>query len=195
LGSGFHERRHNWWPGLDEVGLDDVAQALTDAGLKPRATQSEDAAQASEEVAQAFRPARIKPVLITPPDAPIDEPWWTFRDREEELVAGARQRKADRRHGEAAPLDRVAVVFKSPLPYLYVAAEVFGAAGIPYRTSDALPLAAEQTSAALDLILDAVGSNFTRDTLVALLRSPHLRFLHEGEDVRREAIAALDRAL
>ena len=202
LGSGFHERLHNWWPGLDEVGLDDVAQALTDAGLKPRATQSDDAAQASEkvaqaseEVAQAFRPARIKPVLITPPDAPIDEPWWTFRDREEELVAVARQLKADRRHGEAAPLDRVAVVFKSPLPYLYVAAEVFGAAGIPYRTSDALPLAAEQTSAALDLILDAVGSNFTRDTLVALLRSPHLRFLHEGEDVRREAIAALDRAL
>jgi RecB family exonuclease len=175
LGSGFHERLHNWWPGLDEVGVEDVVR---------------------RDVAQAFKPAaHAKPVLITPPEAPTDEPWWTFRDREEELVAVARQLKADRRHGEAVPLDRVAVVFKSPLPYLYVAGEVFGAAGIPYRTSDALPLAAEQTSAALDLILDAAGSDFTRDTLVALLRSPHLRFLHEGEDVRREAIAALDRGL
>ncbi len=99
-----------------------------------------------------------------------------MRDREEELVMVARRLEADRRNGDAVPLDRTAVVFKHPLPYLYLAAEVFGAAGILYQASDALPLAAEPTAAAIDLVLDAVASNFTRSTLVALLRSPHLPF-------------------
>ncbi|HXD73676.1 MAG TPA: hypothetical protein VN628_08070, partial [Vicinamibacterales bacterium] len=57
------------------------------------------------------------------------------RDREEELVAVAKRLKAD-------PVDpeRVAVVFERPLPYLYIAREVFGGAQIPYQTDDALPL-------------------------------------------------------
>jgi len=160
LASGFHERLHNWWPGLDEVSGEDV-----DAG----GTRGADS-----EVVQAFRPA--KPVLITPPNAPPDEPWWTLRDREEELVAIARQLKADRRNGEAVALERTAIVYKHPLPYLYAAAEVFKSAGIPYQTSDALPLAAEPTSAAFDLVLDAVSSRFSRSTLIALLRSPHFVF-------------------
>jgi hypothetical protein len=84
LGSGLHERLHNWWPGLDEI--------------KPTAA------------------ARVRPMLVTPPAALPDEPWWTFRDREEELVAVARRLKADRRSGESAPLERTAVVFKNPLP-------------------------------------------------------------------------------
>jgi ATP-dependent helicase/nuclease subunit B len=162
LGSGFHERLHTWWPGLDEI-----------------AGQHQPAA---------------KPVLVTPESASAD-PWWTRRDREEELVAVARALKADRRHDESVPLSRTAVVFKTPLPYLYLAREVFGAAGIPYRTSDALPLAAEQSSAAIDLVLEAVSSNFTRDTLIALLRSPHFAFAHDGEAVTRSTTTALDRAL
>src|SRR4029077_15684392 len=104
----------------------------------------------------------------------------TLRDREEELVAIARQLKADRRSGDALPLDRTAIVYKNPLPYLYAAAEIFRGAGIPYQLSDALPLAAEPTSAGLDLILDAVASRFSRSTMIALLRSPHF-FL--GPDV------------
>jgi ATP-dependent helicase/nuclease subunit B len=163
LGSGFHERLHNWWPGLEET---------------------------TPETAPA-----VRPVLMTPPAAAADEPWWTHRDREEELVAIARQLKADRRSGDDVPLDRVAVVFKRPLPYLYLAAEVFGAAGIPYRTSDAMPLAAEPTAAAVDLLLDVVSANFTRATLVALLRSPHLLFTHDGVELTRHSIAALDRGL
>ncbi len=163
LGSGFHERLHNWWPGLEET---------------------------TPEAAPA-----VRPVLMTPPAAPADEPWWTHRDREEELVAIARRLKADRRSGDAVPLDGVAVVFKRPLPYLYLAAEVFGAAGVPYRTSDAMPLAAEPTAAAVDLVLDAVSADFTRATLVALLRSPHLLFTHEGAELSRHSIAALDRGL
>ena len=179
LASGFHERLHNWWPGLAETDL---------AGLEPCA-----ASGVSPEVAQPFRAAR--PVLITPPDATPDEPWWTLRDREEELVAIARQLKADRRNGDHVALDRTAIVYKNPLPYLYAAAEIFRAAGVPYQMSDALPLAAEPTSAALDLILGAVSSRFSRATLTALLRSPHLLFTGEGGAVTRESVSALDRAL
>lgn len=168
LASGFHERLHNWWPGLDEVGPDDLGLAFDDV---------------------------LKPVLITPPNASPDEPWWTLRDREEELVAIARQLKADRRSGDAVPLDRTAIVYKHPLPYLYAAAEIFRGAGIPYQMSDALPLAAEPTSAALDLILDTVSSRFSRGTLIALLRSPHFLFMGEAGEVTRQSVSALDRAL
>jgi RecB family exonuclease len=187
LSSGFHERLHNWWPGLDEVR----AEAL---------------------VVQAFRPAEpafesANPILVTQPGAPPDQPWWTLRDREEELVAVARQLKADRRLGDAVPLDRVAIIYKQPLPYLYAAAEIFRGAGIPYQMSDALPLAAEPTSAALDLILEAVSSRFSRSALVALLRSPHFLFRDDAgspeglpdksapEEVPRESVSALDRTL
>jgi ATP-dependent helicase/nuclease subunit B len=163
LASGFHERLHNWWPGLDEV---------------------------NGEAAPASRP-----VLVTPPDASPEEPWWTLRDREEELVAIARHLKADRRSGDAAALARTAIVYKRPLPYLYVAEEIFRAAGIPYRASDALPLAAEPTAAAIDLVLETVAAGFSRVTVVALLRSPHFTFSHEETEVTRESVSALDRTL
>ena len=191
LASGFHERLHTWWPGLDEIGIAEIARpepCVTEAG----------------GVAKDFSP--VKPVLITQPDAAPDQPWWTLRDREEELIAIARQLKADRRQGDAVPLDRTAIVYKNPLPYLYVAAQIFRSAGIPYQMSDALPLAAEPTSAALDLIIDAVSSRFSRATLIALLRSPHFVFhgandagvdpsVGPGSTVTRESVSALDRAL
>ena len=193
LASGFHERLHNWWPGLEETDLAGLKVCPTSeddlAGLKACVTPGE--AGAGCEVAQGFSPAT--PVLITPPNAAPDEPWWTLRDREEELVAIARQLKADRRSGDDVPLDRTAIVYKNPLPYLYAAVEIFRAAGIPYQMSDALPLAAEPTAAALDLILDAVSSRFSRATLTALLRSPH--FLFSPLEIARESVSVLDRAL
>ena len=136
-----------------------------------------------------------RPRLIVPAAAANDDLWWTLRDREEELVAIARRLKADARDGEAVPLDRVAVVFKRPLPYLYLADEVFGGAGIPFRAFDALPLAAEPTAAAIDLVLEAVSANFTRDVLVALLRSPHLLFVVDDAEVSPQSVSRLDRAL
>src|SRR5262249_44671433 len=155
-----------WWPGLEEVPAVEL-----DGG-----------------------PAR-RPRLVVPPGSDRDVLWWTHRDREEEIIAVARQLKTQRRNGEGLPLDRTAVVYKAPLPYLYVAAEVFGAAGIPFQTADTLPLAAEPPAAALDLVLDAVESNFTRDAVVALLRSPHFVFRHDDGEVSRESTSALDRAL
>jgi ATP-dependent helicase/nuclease subunit B len=163
LESGFHQRLHEWLPGIEE---DSYAAPPRDGDAGPR--------------------------LIVPS---AEHLWWTFRDREEELCAAARQLKADRRADEAVPIERVAVVFKKPLPYLYLADEVFESAGIPHRAYDALPLAAEPAAAAMDLMLDAADANFTRDTLVALLRSPHFAFDRETEPVSRASVSALDRAL
>ena len=165
LGSGFHERLHNWLPGIEEGRGAGVASDVA------------------------------RPALQVPLGAASEEPWWTMRDREEELVSIARQIKADRRSGDAAPLDRTAVVFKHPLPYLYLAAETLPAAGIPYQTFDELPLAAEPLAAALDLTIEAVSASFGREPLVALLRSPHFVFRHDDQEITRESTSALDRAL
>ncbi len=133
---------------------------------------------------------RALPALAVPStDA---RPLFVARDREEELVAIARRMKT--RQG-GAPSDRTAVVFRRPLPYLYLAQSVFGNAGIPYQTQDALPLAAEPASAALDLLVDGASSQLSRDALVALLRSPHYDFASGDPRFGVDAVAALDRAL
>ena len=54
------------------------------------------------------------------------------------------------------------MVFKRPLPYLYLAAGTLGAAGIPFQTFDALPLAGEPFVAVIDLVLDALETSFSR---------------------------------
>ena len=159
LGSGFHERIHSWLPGLEEVDSADLAGRLP----------------------------RVRPYSITPSTDP-DPFWFTYRDREEELVAVAKRAR------ESGPGSR-GVVFKHPLPYLYLAPGTLGAAGIPYSTFDALPLAAEPTAAAFDAVLDAVETNFTRSALVALLRTPHLRFAQGGAEISRASVSALDREL
>ncbi len=121
---------------------------------------------------------------------------FTSRDREEELRAIARQIKAAaRRAGPAQMLDRVAVVFSRPLPYVYVAGTVFESAGIPYQAADALPLAAEPMAAVLDLVFAAVESKFSRSALLALLRSPHLRCDDGGRPLPGAEIDAFDRGL
>ena len=146
LGSGFHERLHSWWPGLEEV----EAEPTVDAAA-PR-----------------------RPVLETP-DEESGRLWFTVRDREEELVAVAQHVKSGHRlQPDPVPLDRTAVVFKRPLPYLYLAAGTLGAAGIPFQTFDARPLAGEPFVAVIDLVLDAVETSFSRGAIIALLTTPHL---------------------
>jgi RecB family exonuclease len=161
LASGFHERLHNWWPGIEELTSDVVL------GSRPR----------------------VRPMLIVPePSVDASPLWFTHRDREEELLAVARRLAAD----PPAPLDRAAVVFKRPLPYLYLAADTLASAGIPHVAADALPLAAEPFVAAVDLVLDALEADFARDTLIALLRAPHFDM---AASLDRVSVAALDRAL
>jgi RecB family exonuclease len=169
LASGFHQRIHEWLPGLEEVEY------------KPKFVES-------------------RPTLTVPIETP-DRPWFLSRDREEELIGIVRRLKANRgeelRQAGFQPrlLERIAVVYKRPLPYLYLAREVFRGAGVPYQTSDALPLAAEPFAAAIDLVLDFAASSFARAPLAALLRSPHFVFGDEGQSLGRESISALDRAL
>ena len=176
LGSGFHQRLHEWLPGLEEATGDGIA------GERPQE----------------------RPVLTVPAGAPQEQLWFVRRDREEELIAVARMHGALKGNGgpkgphynscsadlqvrpsfdqARLPFDdglgeggRVGVVYKRPLPYLYLAPAALGAAAIDYETADALPLAAEPSAAALDLILDAVETSFSRESLVAILRSPHFR--------------------
>lgn len=116
--------------------------------------------------------------------------WFTSRDREEEVLAFARRIKAAPR-AEAA-----ALVYRRPLPYLYLAQEVLEASGIPYETSETLPLAAEPWPAAVDVLVDSILADHTRATLVALLRHPHFQFVDEdGAALPLPAISAFDRLL
>lgn len=149
LGSGFHQRIHDWWPGLDEI------EGAAAAGTAPP----------------------VRPTLVAPRGASAERPWFTFRDREEELVAVANRTNTN-----------TAVVFKHPLPYLYLAPEAFGRQGSRFHANHALPLAAEPVASAFDLALELVETDFARGAIVAMLRSPHLQI---GE-VPREAASALD---
>ena len=133
------------------------------------------------------------PVLAAPePD--LDDQgrrWIVCRDREEELADVARSLKRD----GCCPLERTAVVFQRPLPYLYLARQVFLDAEIPYQASDALPLAAEPFAAALDLVFSFAISEATRASIVELLGSPHWSFDVDGRTIGREDIAAVDERL
>lgn len=128
------------------------------------------------------------PVLICPSEGRL---FSVNRDREDELSSIAVALKTT----GGADLDRRAVVFKRPLPYVYLARDVFADAGIPYQTFDALPLAAEPYAAALDLVFEFVTSNFTREPVVALLASPHFSLRADGAELRRSDISALNRTL
>jgi PD-(D/E)XK nuclease superfamily len=144
--------------------------------------------------------ASVPPVLAAPPlqegfEGPVV---FVCRDREEELVEAARQIKRRAREHGPIQLERIAIVFQRPLPYLYLARQVFSAARIPYQASDALPLAAEPFSAALDLLFAVAAEDATRAALVALLSSPHWTFHDPRRPDRvvvRPHIAALDRLL
>lgn len=182
-------------PGLEE--LDVVAtDRLLASGFHQRL---HDLLPDIEEIEFGAEGRRAPPVLAAPEGT--ERLVFEARDREEELVAIARRLKTD----PPRSLDRVAVVFKRPLPYLYLARSVFASAGIPYETQDALPLAAEPYAAALDLLLEAASTQFTRESIVALLRSPHLDFARGRSATApagkatprpgRAAIAALDRTL
>ncbi len=162
LGSGFHERLHNWWPGIEE--------------------QEED----GERDASG-------PRLAVPPEGSLEQPCFTYRDREEELLAIARRLQPEHATATAPPasLERTGIAFVRPLPYLYLAAEALGASGIAFQSTQALPLAAEPIAAAVDLLLDALETNFTRPALLAVLRCPHF----QGPAELDASMSALDRYL
>jgi RecB family exonuclease/inactivated superfamily I helicase len=137
--------------------------------------------------------AAALPALVVPQSTGDAQParWFVCRDREEELADVARAVKL----GPSTPLDRTAVVFQRPLPYLYLARQVFADAEIPYQALDALPLAAEPFAAAIDLVFSFLLAEGTRATLVALLDSPHWSFEIDGRQIQRQEVAAADKRL
>jgi len=144
-----------------------------------------------EEVASP--PPVPAPAMVVPAGAAGELPFvLEYRDREEELEGVARRLKADRRSGRTVNLEKTALVVARPLPYLYLARDVFQGAGVPFEALDTLPLAAEPYAAAVDVAMECVAAGFTRRALVALLRSPHFRFEVDGAVVSRESVAALD---
>ena len=129
------------------------------------------------------------PVLLVPDAEPGSSGvhWFTSRDREEELADVAAAVKTGEARG------RIALVFQRPLPYLYLAKNVFADAEVAYHALDALPLAAEPFAAALDLVFAAALSEASRTSLIELLASPHWRFsTSEGRFLTREEVRALD---
>ncbi len=162
LAAGFHQRIHDWLPGIEEVRM----------GL----------------------PSPM-PVLAVPGSTRDDQArWHVCRDREEELVDVARVVKSRRQDLAAppAPLSRMGVVFQRPLPYLYLARQVFADARIPYQALDALPLAAEPFAAALDLVFSFVAGEATRASMVELLASPNWSFDVDGRRLEHHDVAAAD---
>lgn len=162
LASGFHQRLHDLLPGIEEER----------SGVEGAA-----------------------PVLVAPESADGHR-WFTCRDREEELVELVRwlAQRAGSSHEPVRPpaLDRFGVVFQRPLPYLYLARQVFADGHLPHEALDALPLAGEPFAATVDVILSFISSEASRPTSLELLRSPHLVF---SEALSPREIAALDATL
>lgn len=167
------------------TGIDLVTTVrLLDAGLRERLG---DLLPGVDEI-PVEASGVTRPTLVTPADGE-GRRHHVWRDREEELLAVVRQVK------RRPATERTAVVFQRPLPYLYVAGQILPSAGVPYETRDTLPLAAEPFAAALDVILSCVASGYARLPLIELLRSPHLRFEHDGTTLEPGMVRALDRAL
>ncbi len=170
LAGAPHERMHVLLPGIREVRADEQATTGEPILLVPPAPE------------RPVAPSGRTPILHV------------ARDREEEVGLFARRVKHAARTTHAR-LDGAALVVQQPLPYVYVAREVLRSAGLPCQLFDTLPLAAEPFAAALDLVFSAISSNFGRQALIALLQSPHFRFVDGEATVSRYDVSALDRAL
>ena len=133
-----------------------------------------------------------------PGDASAPEPaaaCFRYRDREEELRGTALRFTRMANTGDPAPPPRLALVFARPLPYVYLARTAFADAGLAVEVSDALPLAAEPFAALLEQVFQAALSRFSRPSVVALLRSPHLAIEVDGGVPGAAAVSRLERAL
>jgi RecB family exonuclease len=171
-------------PGLQHIDVIATEEQLA-AGFRERLAER----LPDHETDTACGDDNALPILIAPEghDAGFV---FTARDREEELVEVARLLK-----GRKVDPGRFGVVFQRPLPYLYLAQQVFASAGIGFETSDALPLAAEPVAAAIDVLFSCITSEYTRGSLVDLFRVPQFGY---GPDRQRPSagdVAAFNRLL
>ncbi|HEY3886344.1 MAG TPA: PD-(D/E)XK nuclease family protein, partial [Vicinamibacterales bacterium] len=164
-----------------------ATEAMLDAGFRTRLHDALLPGIEEEQPAAGARPSN--PVLLVPDAAGTDDAPRAFRcrDREEELAAFVRERKL----ASSTALARTAIVFQRPLPYLYLARQVFEAAAMPWEAADALPLAGEPFAAAIDVVFTAAAAGFTRATVVELLASPHFIFRDGDRPLTRDDIRRL----
>jgi RecB family exonuclease len=175
------------------IGLERLDVLATEAALE--AGFLDRARHAFVEIEEDQPATAGPPPALVIPDSHDSAPVFSYRDREDELEGVARRLK---RHAAAVSditLDRTGLVVARPLPYLYLAREVFASAGIAFEALDTLPLAAEPYAAAVDVVLECAAANFTRRALMALLRSPHFRFQTDGIEMDRSTIGLLDAAM
>ena len=171
--------------GLDRLEVL-ATETMLDAGLLDRVRHAFVEIDEGEPAA-----AERTPVLVVP-DAGDDGVVFSYRDREDELEGVAKRLK---HNADATPLDRTGLVVARPLPYLYLAREVLASANVAFEALDTLPLAAEPYAAAVDVVLECAAANFTRGALLALMRSPHFRFVIDGVELDRSTMAVLDAAM
>ena len=141
-----------------------------------------------------FDGAPTPPPILIVPDSQPDTRAFVCRDREEELVEFARYVKSA--NGSVSSASSTAsIVFQRPLPYLYLARQVFQDASLTYQALDSLPLAGEPFAAVVDLVFSVIAAGYTRGALVELLRSPHLTFEAGGRPLTLEDVHTFDRQL
>lgn len=172
-------------PGLHKIDLV-ATEALLATGLQERLHQL----LPGIEEEQPIQRGTPEPVLVVP-DEGGHTSHFTWRDREDELMAVLRRLKCQAGTDTA---ETRAIVFHRPLPYLYLSKHLCEAAGVPYEAFDALPLAVEPFATAIDLLLMCVTSGYSRRATVELLRYPHFVFEHDGTRLDLAAVEALDRA-
>jgi RecB family exonuclease len=169
-----------------------VTDETHDAGFRARI---EEELPGIEEVRVDLPPAPAQVVLIRPADDAAESLCWMHRDREEEMRDIARRVRARAAETRYRLEESTAIVFQRPLPYAYLAQQVFDDARVPFQVFDALPLAGEPFAAVVDLALDAARTGGTRESIVALLRSPLLQFAVDGRPINLTEASALDAVL
>jgi RecB family exonuclease len=178
------------------AGLTDLAVVVTDrthdAGFRDRIEQE---LPGIEEV-RAFQTASPRSsVLVRPAVTETESLCYSHRDREEELRDVVRAIRREASSTGYALRGSTAVVFQRPLPYVYLARQVFADGRVPLQIFDALPLAAEPYASLVDLVLVFAATGGTREAAVALLRAPALAFRVDGSPIGPEDVAALDLVL
>ena len=165
LATGWFERLHDLLPGLTwGQTATDASEGSDPNGTKGLGTKGSDPLDPSREFLERFDAPRLlvpaAPTALRLAGWDLDPtPFFVSRDREEELRDLVRRiRTVQRDPRTRVPLGRIGVVFERPLPYVYLAREVFAQGGMPFEARDALPLAAEPVAAAVDLVLSSAAA-------------------------------------
>ena len=166
-------------PGLERLDVL-TTEAVLESGYLDRVRRT------FVEIEEGVAPAPGTPPVLAVPDSTDHEFVFQYRDREDELESVANRVQT----AAPAALSRTAIVVARPLPYIYLARDVFASAQLGFEALDALPLAAEPYAAAVDLVLESAAANFTRRALMALLRSPHFQWA-----IDRTHVSLLDAAM